>query len=440
MASKLRKFWDRVTSWSRPTWPMRTRGVSAGALVTEDTAMKVAAYYRGLIYIATSIAKLPWEVKDAKNNVVNSKVSALLSLAPNEEMSSFHFKLLMVISAINEGNFYAEIERSTIGTPIAMWPIESYRVTPRRDENNRLYYEVRPGNMGGATKNLYPRDVFKVPNFYTKDGITGQGLVAYARDTLGISLSADKMAGDMFKNGGVPAYVLSHPGKLSPEAAQRLEESLKDIEGGGTTNGGVKVLEEGMIIKALNIDPASLQFLESRKFGVVEIARFLGLPPSKLYDTTNTKADVNPQESNLDVAVDTLDAWVTNIESETNIKLLTYSHGGLKAKFNLKALFRGNLATMAEYYSKMMQNGAISPNEIREDMGEAGYAGGEKFFIAVNNYTPIDRLDEVIDAQISKGKGSSNNADNEPTVDPKKTKTSAKVDDAVVKFLESRSK
>jgi hypothetical protein len=59
------------------------------------------------------------------------------------------------------------------------------------------------------------------------------------------------------------------------------------------------------------------------------------------------------------------------------------------------------MATRAEYFSKMMQSGAITPNEIRAKEGLAGYVGGDRFFIATNNFTPEDRMDEIIDAQIA---------------------------------------
>jgi len=39
-------------------------GSSAGVAINEDVAMTLGPYYRGVIYVATSVAKLPWNVKD----------------------------------------------------------------------------------------------------------------------------------------------------------------------------------------------------------------------------------------------------------------------------------------------------------------------------------------------------------------------------------------
>jgi hypothetical protein len=68
---------------------------------------------------------------------------------------------------------------------------------------------------------------------------------------------------------------------------------------------------------------------------------------------------------------------------------------------DLYAVFRGDMTTRANYFSKMMQSAAITPNQIRVKEGMAPYTGGDRYFVAVNNYSPADRIDEIIDAQVA---------------------------------------
>ena len=70
-------------------------------------------------------------------------------------------------------------------------------------------------------------------------------------------------------------------------------------------------------------------------------------------------------------------------------------------------IFRGDMKTRGTYFKDRMQTGSITPNEIRNMEGDAGYEGGDKYYIATNNYTPQDRVDDVIDAQVSKPDNSS---------------------------------
>ena len=57
--------------------------------VNPDSAMQVAAFYRGSTYLSTSIANLPVDIKDKKNKVLDAhRVAYLLNVSPNPEMNA----------------------------------------------------------------------------------------------------------------------------------------------------------------------------------------------------------------------------------------------------------------------------------------------------------------------------------------------------------------
>lgn len=392
-------------------------GISGGSYVNEDSSMQASAFYRGVIYLSTSIAKLPWNIKDSKRNIIDDhNVSYLLNLAPNEEMTAFSFKLFMIQCAIIHGNGYAEIERYMDGRPKALWPINPHRVFPVRDNDGVLWYRVTNSGWNGEDVFFKPKDVLIFKNFHTKDGFQGQGVVGYAMDTLGISLGADKFANSLFANGGMPSGVLEYPGKLDDEAFARLKESWSESNGGRKT-GNTAILEDGVKYQPVSFAPDVLQFLESRKFNVSEIARFLGIPPTKLFDSHAAKFN-NVEHSNLEVASDTLDAWCKNLETEADVKLLNNQYKGFRTQLDLYELFRGDMDTRSQYFSRMMQAGAITPNQIREREGMAGYKGGDRYYIAVNNFTPQDRVDEVIDSRVAPKLALPNTPVDNPKTDP----------------------
>lgn len=425
-----KSIWARVTSASKQILPSRRpfwfRG---GTLVSEDSAMQVAAFNRGLIYISTQMAKLPWDVKDKTFSIVENSVSYLLNLSPNPEMNAFRWRLVMIQQAIIHGNSYAEIERDTLGRAIALWPLESQRMTPYRTDLGELVYRYE--NPTGGIVWLNPKDVYHLPNFHTKDGIVGQGVVGYAREVLGIQIAADEMASGIFHNSGIPSGILSHPGKLSDESYKRLKESWA-AQQGGKKSGSTSILEEGLKYESVNMQPDVLQFLESRQFGILEIARFLGLPPTKLFDVAAAKYS-NVENSNLEVATDTLDSWATNLEMEADVKILNNRHGGRFTEINLYEIFRGDMKTRSEYFKAMMGIAAITPNQIRQLEGMPGYGkDGDQYFIASNNFSPVGRLNEIIDADITQK--------TKPTTAPApaapdKTPQQKALEEAATKFL-----
>lgn len=417
---------------SAPAAPRLPLGYSGGSYINEKTSMQVAAFYRGIIYISSQMSKLPWHIKTEDNVIVNDDLSKLLRFAPNREMNSMFFRLLTIQMAIIHGNCYCEIERTVTGKPVALWPLPQGACEPVRTTDGTLYYRLDASHtVDGRERLLEPRDIFAVRNFHTRDGIVSDGVVAYAKDTLGISLGADKFANALYANGAMPLGYITSPTRLSDEAFKRLAKSWKENHG-GRQSGGVAVLEDGSEYKPLSFPPEVLQFLESRKFSVIEIARFLGVPPQKLYDSESATYN-NIEHANLEVVTDTLDSWARNLESETDVKLLI-NNKHTKAYFSdidLRAVFRGDMTTRTAYYKGRMETGSISPNEIRALEGDAAYEGGDEYFIATNNYTPVSRMDEVIDATIA----NKNKALDSGTKKIEDEEASAKLTAAATKFL-----
>lgn len=419
------RIFSRITRTARYIYSPRSSFWFRGStLVNEDSSMQVAAFNRGLIYISTQIAKLPWDVKDENFNIIRGGISHILNVSANPEMNAFRWKLFMVQQAIIHGNSYSEIERDNSGRVIALWPLESQRMDLLRTDSGDLYY--RYYNPDGSTSFLPPRDIYHLPNFHTKDGLLGQGVVAYGRDVLGIQIAADEMASGIFHNSGIPSGVLESPNKLSDEAYKRLKESWDEQQGGKKT-GSTALLEEGLKYNPIEVRPDTLQFIESRQFGILEIARFLGVPPTKLFDVTAATYS-NVEQSNLEVATDTLDSWATNLEIEADVKLLNNRYGGKFTDIDLYSIFRGDMKTRSDYFKAMMSVGAMTPNQVRAREGMPAYSEGDNYYIATNNYTPVDRMDEVIDAEIiQKTKN--------PTPTPKKDEVEKELEAAAIGFL-----
>lgn len=417
--------WARITSPGKYIFgPRRPFFNRANFVVNEDTAMQVAAFNRGLIYLSTQIAKLPWELKDAQNNLLRNSISDLLNLCPNPEINAFRWRLVMVQQAVIHGNSYAEIERDGAGRAIALWPLESARMQLMRTRGGQLVYVYADPENGDIY--LQPRDVYHLPNFHTKDGLVGQGVVSYGRDVLGIQIAADNMAAGIFYNSGIPSGVLEHPAKLSDEAYKRLKTSWDEQQGGKKT-GSTSILEEGMKYNPINVQPDVLQFLESRQFGVLEISRFLGIPPTKLFDTKAATYS-NVEQANLEVATDTLDTWATNLEMEADVKILNNRFAGRFTDIDLYSVFRGDMKSRSDYFKTMMGVGAMTPNQIRAREGLPGYGKeGDNYYIATNNFTPVDRMDELIDADITQK--------TKPNAAPTEPKKVTEVEQAAIAYL-----
>jgi hypothetical protein len=168
--------------------------------------------------------------------------------------------------------------------------------------------------------------------------------------------------------------VLKHPEALSDPAREALQDSFNSMRQGSANSHKTLILEEGMDVTSLAVDPKKAMVIETRKFSVTEIARWFRIPPDKIGDLDRATFS-NIEQQNINYSVETLQPWVTRWEQEIEFKLLSKVEN--IARFNMNALLRGDAQSRGNYYNTMFNIGAISINEIRElegfnSIGEEG--------------------------------------------------------------------
>ena len=151
---------------------------------------------------------------------------------------------------------------------------------------------------------------------YTENGVWGISVLAHARRTLGIADAGDKSAENFYKSGGCTSGFLKFEG---PSSGKQREEILSawNTATGGPNNGpnGIAVLPANVNYTQLSVDPADAQLLESRKFEVIDICRFFGVSPTKVFDMEHSSYN-NSEMAELAFLNDTLRPLLTKLEVE----------------------------------------------------------------------------------------------------------------------------
>jgi HK97 family phage portal protein len=351
----------------------------AGVYVDEDVALTYSAYWRGVNYIASQVAGLPRDViRETEERTLKlpaHPAARLLRIAPNEEMGPFVWGETMVAWACTWGNGYSEIERDVVGRPIGLWPIPPHRVTPGRNpETRKIVYSV--SNPYGETTTIPARDMFHLRGLGW-DGLVGYSVVQMAKRSLGLAIATEKFGADFFANGAVSAgaWVLPDGKELSKEAKERLELDLnKNVAFGEKWRD--PLLEDGLTWINRMIPAKDAQMIETRQIGVADVARWLGIPVHKLHELSRATFS-NIESQNIEVVNDALMPWIHRMEQEANAKLFTGREHGVRTKFNVRGLLRGDDKSRAEYYTSMRSIGAYSVNDILrlEDMDPIGPEG-----------------------------------------------------------------
>lgn len=378
----------RYAETSRIPWER----IAAGVRVDADTAITVPAVWACLRYLSQTVAVLPWHVmrdEDGGGAVAKSHpVDWLLWKRPNAEWSSFQFRETLTHWALRHGNGYAEIERDALGRPVAMWPMHPSRVNPMRPEGGgAMFYRI-----DGKT-DLAAGDVFHIRGF--GEGPVGVSVIEYAAQSIGWAKAAQIFGAAFLGNGmNIGGYVKLAAG-LKPEGKAELEKELKRKLKGSKNAGGFPILDAGMEIVPLGVEPNKGQFIETNQYLVTEISRWFGVPPHKISDLSRATFS-NIEHQSIEVVQDSIMPWVKRFEDEADFKLFGQNRQNYYTKINLTALLRGDSAARAAHYKAMREIGVYSTDDILslEDMRKVGVElGGDKLLVQLNQ-TTLDKIGE----------------------------------------------
>lgn len=341
------------------------------AFMSGDRALTYGPVFACLRIIADPISSMPIKhfavEDDGKKINLNSDLVYLLDIQPNPEMSAFDFKKMMIVQSQLWGDSYAEIERDRAGRVLALWPLDSERVTPRRtvDGRNSLYYEYL--NEQGGTSYLDPMDLFHLKGGVSLDGITSLGPLQLAAKSMNLGLAAEQFGLSFYMNGATPGGVIEiNTVKLSNEAKAAMKEEFNKNHRGPGRAHRVMLLDNGMTFKPLAIPLETAQFLESRQFQVTEIARWFGVPAHKLLVDDKGGAAANIEQKNIEFVVDTLMPKVAQFEAEVRIKLIGRNQRTRQfIRFDTTTLSRGDMKSRYDAYSSGINSGHLTRNEVR---------------------------------------------------------------------------
>ena len=398
---------------------------TAGKTVNEHTALQIAAVYGCVRVLAESVASLPLQVFEEteggnRRKALDNRLYFLLHDEPNPEMTSATMRETMMAHILLFGNAYAQIIRNGRGEVLALYPLMPNRVSMERDDKTgQLYYrysryDQEPPTMEGNTVILMPEDVLHIPGM-AMDGLVGMSPIAACRNVVGAGLAADEYSSMYFAHGAAPMGTLEHPGTLkNPE---KLRENWTQVYGGTRNAGRVAVLEEGMKFTPISISPQDSQLLETRKFTVEEICRIFRVPPH-MVQSLDRATFSNIEQLSLDFVMYSLMPYLKRWEQALTKSLLNDEEKKRYfIRFNVDGLLRGDYKSRMEGYSIGINNGFLSPNDVRAleglDMIPAEL-GGDRFLVQ-GSMIPLDKVGAPYVKQDS-GKAADKN-DDKP-VDP----------------------
>lgn len=357
--------------------------------VSPDMAMKLAAVYRCTSIVSGTVASLPLQIKKKVDGSYwktedTGRLASLLALKPNERQTSFDLIRNAVVQILNQGNAYIYPEWRTNGDLGRL-----VLLSPNTCTYDKLYNRYIVSDMVNRVFGTFEADeMIHLRNLSTDGGYLGVSTLQYAAKVLRIASKSDDKSEEVYSPGGtrrgfvtggddyVKGVGMFQDNELK-NVADRVSEELKSGK-------QIMNLPAGTGFSAIDLSPADSKLLENKQFGVLEICRFYGVHPDKVFagQSTNYKAS---EMSQVLFMSDTLQQILKQFSLEFTAKLFVPSqYGRYRIEFSVKDFYNTDLMTLATVTEKNIPAGLQTINEARRERGYPPVPGGDELLVSAN--------------------------------------------------------
>ena len=216
------------------------------------------------------------------------------------------------------------------------------------------------------------------------DGYVGKSVIMYGAESIGAGLAVQTYASSFFGSGATLTGTIEVPGVVQDEnQAKKIKDTFNSsYKTQNGSNNGVALLHSGAKFTKISAQPNESQMVETRDFGVNDIARWFRMPLSKIQ--SGSTGSSNLEQLNIEYVTDCLMPWFVKLEQEVERKLFRFDEmDTMDAKFSVSQLMRGDMTSTSNYLKTLYYAGFINRNDgrrfldlntITEDYGNTFYS------------------------------------------------------------------
>lgn len=399
--SKVGQLFAQATSGVKnpAAWLLQSLGLgnesSAGISVTAESILGIPEVWMAVSKISGHLSQMPIECRHLEDDgayttAVKSDAGQAVIKNPSEYFTKATLIEKWVVDALIYGNGRLYIERGANGQPRALYPLQAQNCTTVVSNGERWHTvtidtgqsikPLQPSESGSAMYRIKDDDILYLMGL-TRNGWWGENPIDLLRDPFGLAIAGQEASGSSFRNAGRPGLLLEAPRgafRTAKEAKEFLE-SFNSAHEGLDKQGKTGMIREGMKAQVLPNDTNSTGYVKQRQFQRESMAMIFLLESVFGDNTGSTYKSVT--ERNAAYVTNCLGRWINKIQDECSKKLLSERQkrtGSYCYKVDTSCLFKHDRQAVAQYTSSLFQQGAVTPNEIRELHGMAPHPDGDQ--------------------------------------------------------------
>lgn len=359
------------------------------ATVNSTTALNIPAVLACLEIRNNNIASVPLRVYKYvpnKGAIIDEghNLDYVLNFRPNRYNTPFMLRKTLGIHRDIWGWGVAHIERDQYRN------VTGFRVL---QPNEYTIYETLSGPLGKQEYTLIENDGtihveedLVIWKGITTDGFHCRGIMGCLKEVIRTGLLTRDFISKYYQNGTFLGGVLTSENSMDKDQRDFNKKSWQEAHGGSNNAGKVAVLSGGLKFQPISntlVDSQLVEFLQQDKG---EIYQAFAVPPHLVGDTTKQTSFGSGLESQTTGFYTlTLRPAAVQLEQEINYKCLKESEQENSYVWHdFNALLRADMKTRYDAYAVGLQNGWLSPNDIRELEDMTRYNGGDAYMVNGN--------------------------------------------------------
>ena len=322
----------------------------------------LVSVYRAIDIITSAVAQLPLRVERHGVEVPASEIPDIIK-APSLSLTRSDFLEQIALSLAVTGNAYIFAKRIS-GKLVELVTLNPHEVLPKQDETSgAITYAYRGRDYTQA-------DIQHLKFMVLPGSLKGLGAIQAARAEIQGAINLRDYAAQWFNGSGQPSGILSTDQALTADDAKQIRDTWNNIDPAtgkplpaAANPSNIKVTGKGVKYEPIVLNPRDAQFIESRNFNTLEIARLFGIPATLMLTSTEGSSMTysNVEQDWLGFVRFTLTKYLRKIEEA----LTTFTPRGQTVRFQISALLRSDTLTRYQAHQIALNAGFMTLNEIR---------------------------------------------------------------------------
>jgi HK97 family phage portal protein len=351
----------------------------SSAFVDYQTSLSVNAVWACVSLISDTVSALPVDTYIRRDGIAYPyRPKPAWVSKPDIAIPSVAFWQQAMISLLIDGNAFVRLYRDSSGLIVNMVVLNPLSVQVSRNALGQRFYT----STVEANKTLTNDDVLHISGSILMPGeFRAKSPIDTLKENIGLAISLEGFAARFFGQGTTQNGVIEYPGALTAEQAENLSNSFDRQHKGFRKAHKTGILSGGATFKPTMVANDQAQMLDSRRLAVEDIARAYRVPTDMIGLNNGGQSYNSIEQKQIAFLSHTIRPWVSKLEDAFSTLLPDTAY----LAFSTDDLLRGDYATRIEGYSKLLQNGVLSTNEVRRKENMKPIEGGDVIRVPLAN-------------------------------------------------------